>query len=194
MPAVIVAPRRHPQAADPRVQLGELDPGELAAGPARPLEASAARPPAVGIGRHRFADIGDTRNSLAASRSRLHQFSSGQAHLLPASSFLVNGQPATISWRAAPSGASARLCTSASAAIGFWSHGARAGPLHVPDRGIARAVKRRARGHALVPRPASAGLDRPLELARPGADEHFPHQVHQRAANHQAEHAAKVSL
>jgi hypothetical protein len=43
-------------------------------------------------------------------------------------------------------------------------------------------------------RPASAGLDRPLELARPGAHEHSPQQVRQRAADHQAEHPAEVNL
>ena len=88
----------------------------------------------------------------------------------------------------------ARTASLASAAIGFSSHGAHAGPLHVPNRGIARALKRRVRGHALVPRPTSAGLDRPLELAGPGAHEHSPQQVHQRAANHKAEHAAHVNL
>jgi hypothetical protein len=46
----------------------------------------------------------------------------------------------------------------ASAAIGFSSHGARAGPLHVPDRGIARALKRPARAarwYHVPPQPDS---------------------------------------
>jgi hypothetical protein len=37
--------------------------------PPAPLEASAARPPAARDRRHRFADIRDTRNRLATSRS-----------------------------------------------------------------------------------------------------------------------------
>ena len=37
--------------------------------PPAPLEASAGRPPVASARRHRFADIRDTRNRLATSRS-----------------------------------------------------------------------------------------------------------------------------
>jgi hypothetical protein len=106
----------------------------------------------------------------------------------------VAGPPPPVSRPAAPSGARARSCDSASSAIGFSSRSARAGPLHGPNRGTARALERRTQSRALLPRPASAGLDRPLELAGPGAHEHSPQQVYQRSANHKAEHAAHVNL
>jgi hypothetical protein len=52
-----------------RLQLGQLERGPIARAPPAPLEASTCLPPAASARRHRFADIRDTRNRCATSRS-----------------------------------------------------------------------------------------------------------------------------
>jgi hypothetical protein len=71
-----------PVLAVPAVQMSAIDqPGPP------PLEASACFPPAASARRHRFADIRDTRNRFAASRSLAPasiRFDRGQPHPLAA--------------------------------------------------------------------------------------------------------------
>ena len=69
-PALVLIPAPHGRPrVESRLQLGQLGRGELAFSAAGPLVARASRPPAASARRHRFADIRDTRNLLATSRS-----------------------------------------------------------------------------------------------------------------------------